>query len=103
MILTILGYLVLVVLAWAALDILVFTMAYAWQGGKAQAERRVTEEIQRWDDSLNSTEILRYLGEIAHRDKRILDLTETLLNVTTRMNKTMGELLQMETDVLREL
>jgi len=42
MILTVLGYLILFLLAWAGLDILVFTMAYAWQGGKAQAERRIT-------------------------------------------------------------
>ena len=41
-ILTVLGYLVLVLLAWAGIDILVFTMAYAWQGGKAQAGRRIT-------------------------------------------------------------
>ncbi len=41
-ILTVLGYLVLLLLAWVGLDILVFTMVYAWQCGKAQAERRIT-------------------------------------------------------------
>ena len=72
MIFTILGYLVFLLLAWAGLDILVFTMAYAWHGGKAQAEKRITEEIRRWDDSLNSTEILRRLNEIDHKEKMIL-------------------------------
>jgi len=38
MILTVLGYLVLLLLAWAGLDILVFTIAYADAGELSQAQ-----------------------------------------------------------------
>ena len=56
----------------------------------------ILEEIRRWDDSLNSTEILRHLRQNADQDKRILDVTETLLRVTSEMNRTVGHLLDME-------
>ena len=103
MILTVLGYLVVVLLAWVGCYVLIFTASLAWHDGKAQAGKRITEEIRRWDDSLHSTEILRRLNEIDHKEQVILDLTDTYFSVTQRMNKTMGELLQMEADVLREL
>jgi len=85
-----------VLLAWAGGYVFLFTITYAWHCGRAQAEKRVTEEIRRWDDSLNSTEILRHLRQNADQDKRILDVSETLLRVTSDMNRTVGHLLDME-------
>ena len=56
----------------------------------------ILEEIRRWDDSLNSTEILSHLRQNTDRTERILTVTEKLLDVTGKMNRAVGHLLNME-------
>ncbi len=102
MILAILGYLVLIVLAWVVCHVFIFTASRAWHRGRAQSESQVTEEIRRWDDSLNSSEILRHLSENADRSERVLNVSNILLGVVRDMNQSVGFLLEMETKRMAE-
>jgi len=60
MILTILGYLILVLLAWVGGHVFIFTASRAWHDGKAQAKSDAIQEIRRlvWSASLNTNEIV---------------------------------------------
>jgi len=97
MILTVLGYLVLLLLAWAGCYVLIFTASRAWHDGKAQAKSDTIQEIRRlvWSASLNTNEIVTVLQGNTDRTERILTVTEKLLDVTSEMNRAVGHL-QME-------
>ena len=98
MILTVLGYLVLLLLAWAGCYVLICTSSYAWHDGKAQAKSDTIQEIRRlvWSASLNTNEIVTVLQGNTDRTERILTVTEKLLDVTGEMNRAVGHLLSME-------
>ena len=85
-----------------ACHLFIFTASRAWHRGKAQSEKQVTEEIWRWDDSLNSTEILRHLNENADKAETLMDMIASmdrtvgvLLGVVKDMNQAVGELIKM--------
>ena len=97
MILTVLGYLILTLLAWAGCYVLIFTASLAWHYGKAQAKSDTIQEIRRlvWSASLNTNEIVTIQHGNTERTERILTVTEKLLDVTGEMNRAVGHL-QME-------
>ena len=96
-VLTVLGYLVLVLLVWAGCYVLIFTASRAWHEGKAQAKSDTIQEIRRlvWSASLNTNEIVTIQHGNTDRTERILTVTEKLLDVTSDMNRAVGHL-QME-------
>ncbi len=98
MILTILGYLVLTLLAWVGGYVLIFTASRAWHDGKAQAKSDTIKEIRRlvWSASLNTNEIVTVLQGNTDRTERILTVTDKFLDVTGEMNRAVGHLLNME-------
>lgn len=95
---TILGYLVLVLLAWLGCYVLIFTASRSWHDAKAQAKSDTIQEIRRlvWSASLNTNEIVTVLQGNTDRAERILTVTEKLLDVTGDMNRAVGHLLNME-------
>ncbi len=97
-ILTVLGYLVLVILAWAGGYVFIFTASRAWHDGKAQAKSDTIQEIRRlvWSASLNTNEIVTIQHGNTERTERILTVTEKLLDVTGDKNRSVGHLLNME-------
>ncbi len=98
MILTVIGYLVLSLLAWAGCYVLIFTASRAWHDGKAQAKSDTIQEIRRlvWSASLNTNEIVTIQHGNTDRTERILTVTEKLLDVIGEMNRAVGHLLNME-------
>jgi len=96
-ILTVLGYLILTLLASVGCYVLIFTASRAWHDGKAQAKSDTIQEIRRlvWSASLNTNEIVTVLHGNTERTERILKVTEKLLDVTGDMNRAVGHL-QME-------
>ncbi len=103
MILTVLGYLILLLLAWWGFYIVILTAPRAWHLGKAgvvkvpsaNPQDQVFQELA-FDTYKNSDEILEVLNEHTDRDKRILEVTEKLLETTIDMNRTVMELANME-------
>ncbi len=95
---TVLGYLVLLLLAWAGCYVFIFTASRAWHDGKAQAKSDTIQEIRRlvWGTSLNTSEIVTIQHGNTERTERILTVTEKLLDVTGEMNRAVGHLLNME-------
>ncbi len=93
----VLGYLVLLLLAWVGCYVLIFTASRAWHDGKAQAKSDTIQEIRRlvWSASLNTNEIVTIQHGNTERTERILTVTEKLLDVTGEMNRAVGHLLNM--------
>jgi len=102
MILTVIGYLVLSLLAWSGCYVLIFTASRAWHDGKAQAKSDTIQEIRRcvFGTSLNTNEIATIMHRNTDRIEMVQDLTRKLLNVTSSMNKAAGELIQLEANKL---
>ena len=94
MISTMLGYLILVLLAWAGCYVFVFTASRAWHDGRTQAKSDTIQEIRRlvWSASLNTTEIVTIQHGNTERTERILKVTEKLLDMTGDMNRAVGHL-----------